>query len=57
MFITCFDNVLRDKLIASGFKLLNQKQGISTFVYDKKIKFDFSSEKVNSFTFTNKLTF
>ena len=57
MFITCFDNILRDKLIASGFKILNQKQGISIFVYDKKIKFDFSSERVDSFAFTNKLTF
>lgn len=57
MFIVCFDNILRDKLIASGFKILSQKQGVSIFVYDKKIKFNFSSERVDSFMLTNKLTF
>ena len=57
MFIYCFDNELKDKLIKKGFKLLNKYEDKAVFVFSKDIKFNFDNVDKDKFLFTNKLTF
>lgn len=57
MFICSLDKDFSNKLKAKGYKLLKSNKGEDLFVFDKKIKFDFSNQDKAKFLFTNKLTF
>lgn len=56
MFVYCFDEDLKQELIAKGFKLLKDEGDKSIFVADK-VKFDFTKVDKQKYMFTNRLTF
>jgi len=57
MFIYALDKDLREKLLKAGFKLLKEDNKGWLFVFDNKLKFDFSKVDKTKFLFTNRLTF
>lgn len=57
MFIVAFNKKVEEKLINSGFKLLNRNDGRATFIYNKSIKFNFDNLDKSTFLLTNKLNF
>lgn len=56
MFIYCFDEELKQELIAKGFKLLKSEEDKSIFIADK-VTFDFANVDKQKYMFTNRLTF
>lgn len=59
MFIYCFDDNLKTKLLNNGFKIFKGtavKDGC-VFIYDKKLKFDFNCIDKSKFIICNKLKF
>jgi len=58
LFIYCFSNELKDKLIACGYKMINKpSKDYWVFINNRDLKFDFSCVEQSSFKFMNKLTF
>lgn len=57
MFIYALDKDLREKLLKAGFKLLKEDDKGWLFVFNNKLKFDFSKVDKTKFLFTNRLTF
>jgi len=57
MFIYCLDDKLKQDLLKQGFKLLNEYDGKAVFIFDNKIKFDFSTIDNSKFLLSNKLNF
>ncbi len=57
MFIYCLDNSLKNELINTGFKLLNQDKDKAVFLLNKDLKFNFNKVDKSKFLFTNRLTF
>lgn len=56
MFIYCFDDNLKDKLIKNGLKLFKEDENGAVFVFDK-LKFNFEGVDEKKYFITNKLTF
>lgn len=58
MFIQCFDNELKNKLISNGYKLLNECDSWAIFAIDNNNqKLDFSSIDNKKYIMTNRLSF
>lgn len=57
MFIHSKDKELNKKLIKEGFRVLKESEEMTTFVYNPKLKFDFTKVNKEKVIFTNKLTF
>lgn len=58
MFIYCFSNELKDKLIACGYKMINKpSKDYWVFINNKGLKFDFKGVDQSDFKLSNKLTF
>lgn len=57
MFIQCFSQELKNKLLQSGFVLLSENGSFSTFENNKKIYFNFNEIDKKEFMETDKLTF
>ncbi len=56
MFVYCFDQNLKDKLIASGLMVLKEDENKTVFVFDK-MKFNFKGVDNSKFIITDRLTF
>lgn len=57
MFIQCFDNELKNKLIKNGYKMVKENQTYSLFIYNNSNKFSFDGIDKSKFIFTDKMTF
>lgn len=57
MFIQCFDNELKNKLINEGYKLVKENQNYSLFIYDNSNKLNFDGIDKSKFVLTSKMTF
>lgn len=53
-FIKTSDSETREKLISEGFKLISQDGNVATFLNDRTLTFDNTSEKIQ---YSNMLTF
>lgn len=56
LFVHCFDDDLKNELVAKGYKLLKDVNGLSILA-PNQVKFDFSKVDKKKYIFSNKLTF
>jgi hypothetical protein len=56
-FIHCFTEELKNKLINSGYKIINQTNGLYIFENSLSNTFNFNNEEKNQFIFSNKMFF
>lgn len=59
MFIYCFDEQLKNKLIEAGYKMAEKSNGKDYWIFLNKsnLTFDFSNIDKNKFKMSNKLNF